>query len=95
MHWYRPPNDSGVNMGPDPLRVNPRLKNDKKQTVNPMNKLHVGNYTERMNTEKITTNKKSLSTPTNINNMRFIDPMLLNQLQTNPYNIPYYEMCES
>ena len=84
LQGYRPPTTCGTNMGPDPRKMNIQLKNDNNTTRNPMIGYSVNNNLDRL---KSTVTIKPTGT---ISEDRFIDPVLLKQLQTNPFSIPSY-----
>ena len=83
LHWYRTPTNSNVNIGPDVNNINVELKNDDKRAYVPIIGYSVNNQLDRL---KSGTTIKSINT---VDSDRFIDPLLLQQLQSNPYNIAY------
>jgi hypothetical protein len=76
---YRPPTDSNVNMGPNPDHVNIRQIDDNNVMPQTSN-IYINKSAPRMHQIKE-------SKINNSNSKRFIDPSLLSQLETNPYNI--------
>lgn len=84
LHWYRPPTASGVNLGPIKEQMNVFLKNDDNRMPGPNPVYSVNNNLDRPDFEQTT------RTRDNIQMNLFIDPGVLKQLESNPYNIPYY-----
>jgi hypothetical protein len=80
---YRPPTKSSVNMGPDVTNYHASLKDDTIATTAPA--LHLG-CTFNNDLPRMLPQTSLKSTPTT-SSSRFIDPILLQQLQSNPYNI--------
>lgn len=82
LHWYRPPTASGINIGPDPNKINIQVRNDNNIAPEPILGYSVNNNLDRL---KSNTTIKSTGT---VSGDRFIDPILLKQLQTNPFSLP-------
>ena len=81
LHWYRTPTSCNINLGPDVDNINVSLKNDDNINKN----LNIG-YSPNNKLDRLKTNISCKS-----NNIllpdRFIDPLLIKQLESNPYNI--------
>jgi len=84
LHWYRPPTECGINLAPDPNNMNVQLKNDNNPSHGPIVGYTVNNQLDRFVAQ---THIKPTDT---ITSDRFMDPMLLKQLEKNPFNIPIY-----
>ncbi|XWV26427.1 hypothetical protein QJ857_gp0642 [Tupanvirus soda lake] len=84
LHWYYEPTKCGVNMGPDPNHMNVQLKIDDNRSHGPMVGYSVNNQLDRLKSQSY------LKPSDNVCSDRFMDPMLLKQLESNPYNIPFY-----
>ena len=84
LHWYYEPTACGVNMGPDPEYLNVQLRNDNNIAHGPMIGYSVNNQLGRLKTH---TQIKPIE---NVCSDRFMDSMVLAQLESNPYNIPFY-----
>ncbi|XWV25166.1 putative pore coat assembly factor [Tupanvirus deep ocean] len=84
LHWYYEPTKCGVNMGPDPNHMNLQLKIDDNRNHGPMIGYSVNNQLDRLKSQAY------LKPTDNVCSDRFMDPMLLKQLESNPYNIPFY-----
>lgn len=78
---YRAPTTCGVNMGPDLNRINIRYKNDANYSRDPAPACTIDN--KLSNFKQISQSKKPLTSFHD----RFIDPIILKQLETNPYHI--------
>ena len=82
LHWYRPPTTCGVNIGPDVDQVNVSLRDPNHQAHMPAPGFTINNTLDRMQPQL------HYKYQNNVPNDRFIDPMLLKQLETNELNIP-------
>lgn len=80
---YRSPTDSGVNMGPDPDMINLKLRNDNHESRDPNTGYSFNNSLDRFNPQI------SSKISNSIDSCRYIDPMLVGQLDSNPFNIKY------
>lgn len=83
LHWYRPPTDSNVNMGPDPEHMNVVLRDDMHHSQSPAPGFTYNSNLDRMKS------KGSFKLQNDISVDRFIDPIILRQLESNEFNIPY------
>ena len=81
---YRPPTDCNINMGPDPAAINIQLRSDDNRSRAPMVGCTINNNLDRLKT--ISTSKINNCIPSD----RFIDPVLLKQLESNPFNLSIY-----
>ena len=81
LQQYRAPTTCGINMGPDGSQINVQLRNDNNKMRDPNPGYIENNFTTRMH--QISQQKIPVN---NISN-RFMDPMLMQQLQSNPYHI--------
>ena len=81
---YRSPTNCGVSVGPDPATINMHLKSDNNISHGPIIGCTVNNNLDRP--QALSTTKINNSIPSN----RFIDPVLLKQLENNPFNLPIY-----
>ena len=87
LHWYRPPTACGVNLGPMKEQMNVWLKNDTHEISNLNPVYSVNNNLDRpMSTGTTKAPDINLMVPIDL----FVDPKILEQLNKNPYNIPYY-----
>ena len=84
LHKYRSPTNSNINLGPDPELVNVQLKTDDNRCRGPTVGYTVNNNLDRLKTYSTTKFND------NIVSDRFMDPVLLKQLESNPFNIPIY-----
>ena len=81
---YRAPTDSGVNLGPDPEYYTAYLRDDNSRAADPILSCTVNNSLDRPD---ICTTSRPIDT---VSSDRFVYPTQLQQLETNPYNIPFY-----
>jgi hypothetical protein len=84
LHWYHEPTLCGVNMGPDSEHLNVQLRNDNNKMPGPIIGFSVNNQLDRLKTQSF------IKPNDNITSDRFMDPILLKQLESNPFNIPLY-----
>jgi hypothetical protein len=84
LSWYRPPTACGVDLGPIKEQMNVFLKNDDNRMPGPNPVYSVNNNLDRPMPQGSTRSYEQV--PLNL----FIDPLILKQLNANPYNIPYY-----
>ncbi|BCS83087.1 hypothetical protein QLL95_gp1036 [Cotonvirus japonicus] len=82
----RAPTNCGVAMSPMVENVNARLRNDDHESREPIMGVSFNNKLDRLKTHTHVKNSN------NVSEQRFIDPVLVSQLQTNPYNINYFDM---
>ena len=82
LHWYRPPTNSGASQGPTAEQMNVSLRSDNHETQNLMPVYSVNHKLDRMATMTFSKAQGTISSD------RFIDPVLIEQLKTNQYNIP-------
>lgn len=85
LHWYYEPTKCNVNMGPESTNLNVKLRTDKVKTDAPMHGYSVNNHQDRMQPHSF------IKQSENIDSMRFIDPVLLQQLQSNPYSMRFIQ----
>jgi hypothetical protein len=84
---YRPPTNSGVDIGPIKEQVNiSNLVDDDNRMPGPMPVYAVNNQQDRLSSY----NHKFIND--NVDSGYYIDQKILKQLDTNPYNIPYFGM---
>jgi hypothetical protein len=81
LHWYRTPTTSNVNIGPDPENINVQLRNDYNPSHGPMIGYSVNNNLDRLKSSTYIKNQNNVSVD------RFVDPILLKQLETNQFHI--------
>jgi hypothetical protein len=81
LHWYYEPTKCGINAIPDPENINVRLRNDNNQSTGPIIGYSINNKLDRLKSHS------QIRSTDQINGDRFIDPMLLKQLESNPYHI--------
>ncbi|AGF85394.1 hypothetical protein QJ854_gp388 [Moumouvirus goulette] len=80
---YRAPTSSNVKIGPDVENINARMKDDNNISREPI----VGTcFNNKIDRPEINIQCK---TNTNIDSYRFVDPLMVEQLQNNPFNIKY------
>ena len=84
LHQYRSPTNSGVNVGPNIDNIVVQLKNDDNKMPGPIIGYSTNNNLDRLK------QRSSAKPVDNISSDRFIDPILLKQLETNPYNISLF-----
>lgn len=82
LQQYRAPTNSGVDMGPDPSMLTIQVRDDNNRAPGPIIGCTVNNQLDRLSRQS------SIRPDSTIPEDRFIDPVLIQQLQTNPYNIP-------
>ncbi|MEM3062342.1 MAG: hypothetical protein QW303_02180 [Nitrososphaerota archaeon] len=96
LQQYRPPTNSNINVGPDPNMMNVRQKDDENNLEFLMPVYSTNYHSEKPVT--ITTsrkqdkfrNEKCFSNNINLPEIRFIDPVMLEQLKNNRYHIPLF-----
>ena len=81
LHFYRTPTNSNINMGPDPDKIKIRLREDDRPTHSLGPIYSVNNHLDRLQPQTLFKNSNPNASD------RFIDPSLLKQLESNPYNI--------
>ncbi len=81
LHWYYEPTKCGADRGPDPDNMNVHLRDDNNNSVAPMIGYSVNNKLDRLKTNL------QMKHFDNVNADRFMDPALLKQLESNPYNL--------
>ena len=82
---YYPPTTSNVDMGPDRERMNMYVKNDNNNINNVMMGVSVNNKMDRPISNTYVSAPKL-----NVPITHYVYPKMLSQLDSNPYNIPYY-----
>lgn len=81
---YHPPTNSNINLGPDPANIVIHMSNDDNQMPEPMVGYSANNQLDRPRTG---ISIKPIGT---MNSDRYLDNMLLKQLENNPYHIQYF-----
>ncbi|AYV85295.1 MAG: hypothetical protein Satyrvirus9_21 [Satyrvirus sp.] len=85
LQQYRAPTTCGPDIGPDPLRVNIQLKNDNNKSNKSREPMVGFSYNSSLDRPKNQIYSRQHDT---VSEERFIDPILLEQLNSNPFNIP-------